>query len=89
MEGSETVVADQCQYGAADFRGEPVKKPTRLVTNAPKVAEELCRGHAVVVVAYAPWGSGAMCSAAAGGPGMRPYILSSCVKRSSEDSGIR
>ena len=47
MEGSETVVADQCQYGAVDFKGAPVKKPTRFMTNLLKIAEELsrrCRG---------------------------------------------
>ena len=35
------VVGDQCMYGCQSFNGQPVKKPTRFMTNAPEMAKRL------------------------------------------------
>ncbi len=47
LEGVEVVTADQCQYGAevtvGSYRGEPVRKATGFMSNAPKLLEELSR----------------------------------------------
>ena len=46
--GVVKVTADQCQYGCADSDGNPLKKPTSFMTNAPELAKELedrCNGE--------------------------------------------
>ena len=46
--GVVRVTADQCQYGAEDEKGSPVKKPTSFLTNASELAMELqarCQGR--------------------------------------------
>ena len=49
MEGVNTVIAHQCQHGTRDEKtGYPVKKPTRYMSNAPRILmllEKLCRGR--------------------------------------------
>ena len=42
-EGVVKVTADQCQYGCADSKGDPVKKPTSFMTNAAEPAKELTK----------------------------------------------
>ena len=42
-EGVVKVTADQCEYGCADDEGNPVKKPTSFMTNAPELYKELTR----------------------------------------------
>ena len=39
-DGVTKVTCDQCQYGCADESGNPVKKPTSFMTNAPELAKE-------------------------------------------------
>ena len=39
--GVETATCDQCQYGCADAQGNPIKKPTMFMTNAPELAKRL------------------------------------------------
>ena len=39
--GVVTATCDQCQYGCEDAQGQPVKKPTTLMTNAPELAKSL------------------------------------------------
>ena len=48
MERVETVIGDQCQYGAVDKEGAPIKKPTRFMTNSAEIAKALgkrCTGR--------------------------------------------
>ena len=48
-EGARQVVSDQCQYGQETGDGQPVKKPTRWLSNSPEIAkmlEKRCRGNA-------------------------------------------
>ena len=40
-QGVVKATADQCQYGCADEHGNPAKKPTSFMTNAPELAKEL------------------------------------------------
>ena len=43
------VVGDQCQYGQETAKGCPIKKPTRWLSNSPKILEALeerCGGRA-------------------------------------------
>ena len=47
--GVETATCDQCMYGCATSAGEPMKKPTTFLTNAPELAKRLrtrCNGKA-------------------------------------------
>ena len=37
-DGVTKATCDQCQYGGADESGNPVKKPTSFMTNAPELA---------------------------------------------------
>ena len=44
----ETATCDQCQYGSKSPKGDPVKKPTTFLTNAPELAKQLrarCKGR--------------------------------------------
>jgi hypothetical protein len=43
MEGVRVVVGDQCQFGAVDAAGGPIKKPTKFMTNCGGVADYLSR----------------------------------------------
>jgi hypothetical protein len=44
LKGVETVMAHQCQHGMRDPRtGDPIKKPTRYMSNAPMILQELER----------------------------------------------
>ena len=46
--GVERATCDQCQYGSTAENGDPVKKPTTFMTNAPELAGELrarCQGR--------------------------------------------
>ena len=38
-----TSVVDQCLYGCEDELGNPVKKPTRFLTNSAEMAKQLCQ----------------------------------------------
>ena len=40
-DGVIKATCDQCRYGCADDDGNPVKKLTSFVTNAPELAKEL------------------------------------------------
>ena len=47
-EGVVKATAGQCQCGCVDEHGNPVKKPTSFMTNAPELAKELgdrCSGQ--------------------------------------------
>ena len=37
--GVETATCDQCMYGCATASGDPMKKPTTFMTNAPEMAK--------------------------------------------------
>ena len=39
MNGVQVVGGDQCQFGAVDKDGGPIKKPTKFMTNCRGVAE--------------------------------------------------
>ena len=41
--GVECVVMDQCQFGQTDVDGNPVKKPTRWMSNCPRILRNLER----------------------------------------------
>ena len=46
--GVQIVVGDQCQIGAVDKDGGPIKKPTKFMTNCRGIAESLstrCQGR--------------------------------------------
>jgi hypothetical protein len=46
--GVEKATCDQCLYGSSAENGDPVKKPTTFMTNAPELAKELrnrCQGR--------------------------------------------
>ena len=48
VDGVDKATYDQCHYGCADSEGNPVKKPTSFMTNAPDLAKELgdrCNGR--------------------------------------------
>ena len=48
MEGVDRVRADQCQYGATSESGQPIKKPTRFLSNSVEIRNELqkkCTGR--------------------------------------------
>ena len=48
MEGVRIIVGDQCQFGAVDKAGGPIKKPTKFMTNCDGIAESLdrrCKGR--------------------------------------------
>ena len=47
----EYVVMDQCQFGADDGKGNPIRKPTRWLSNSKEVLRELdrCEGAMLVV----------------------------------------
>ena len=48
MEGVAVALGDQCQYGAADNLGNPLRKPTKFMTNSSCIAEALserCKGR--------------------------------------------
>ena len=36
--GMIKATADQCQYGMEDTEGQPIRKPTTFLSNAPKIA---------------------------------------------------
>ena len=40
--GVTTSVCDQCLYGCEAEDGEPIKKPTKFVTNSSEMAKQLC-----------------------------------------------
>ena len=47
-ENVDTVVVDQCQYGQCDGDGNPIKKPTRWMSNSPHILRSLsarCTGR--------------------------------------------
>ena len=47
-EGVETTITDQCQFGQRSREGDPVKKPTKWMSNCPEILEALsqrCRGQ--------------------------------------------
>ena len=56
--GVVTATCDQCLYGCEPEAGDPVKKPTTFMTNAPELAGELERRCT---------GRGGACSRRAGG----------------------
>ena len=80
--GVVTATCDQCFYGCESEAGDPVKKPTTLMTNALELAGELGRRctrrgeHAADAVAAR------MLSAAAGLLAWRPSTISSDVEPS-------
>ena len=41
IDGVLRCTVDQCRYGMADEKGQPIKKPTSFMTNSPCLAEEL------------------------------------------------
>ena len=41
--GVRVAVGDQCQYEAADKAGDPIKKPTKFMTNSTHIADSLSR----------------------------------------------
>ena len=41
MDGVDTEWCDQCQYGQDGGTGEPVKKPTRWMSNSPEILNML------------------------------------------------
>ena len=43
MQGVQVVVGDQCQYDDSDKRGNPIKKPTRFMTNSVHIGRALSR----------------------------------------------
>ena len=43
MAGVQTVVGDQCQYEACDKQGDPIKKPTKFMTNSVHIGRSLSR----------------------------------------------
>ena len=48
MEGVRIVVGDQCQFGAVDKVGGPIKKPTKIMLNCDGISEALerrCKGR--------------------------------------------
>ena len=48
VDGVEQVVVVQCQYGASDTKGNPVKKPTATISNPSGILRELtkrCNGR--------------------------------------------
>ena len=48
MPGVEVAIGDQCMYEAADKDGDPIKKPTKFMTNSPCIAKALslrCSGR--------------------------------------------
>ena len=48
MEGVRIVVGDQCQFGAVDKVGGPIKKPIKFMSNCDGISEALerrCKGR--------------------------------------------
>ena len=43
MQGVQIAVGDQCMYEAADKDGDPIKKPTKFMTNSACIAEALSK----------------------------------------------
>ena len=43
MPGVEIAVGDQCQYNAQDTLGNPIRKPTKFMTNSPHIAKALSK----------------------------------------------
>ena len=48
MNGVSSITMDQCQYGQKDEKGNPIKKPTRWMSNCPSILSSLskrCTGN--------------------------------------------
>ena len=43
LPGVEVVIGDQCQVGAVDMNGGPIKKPTKFNTNCQGIADALTK----------------------------------------------
>ena len=58
MQGVDVTVGDQCQFGGDDSKGNPLKKPTKFLSNSMLILKELSRRCS---------GRGGACSRAVGG----------------------